>query len=111
MQQGGICSTECQRSLFSPASNTLELARGVDSRHLNSCRGRRFIDSLQPGNIYKHSQAQKHFPMADMGLRYDMEVAAKGEEQGNVEILKDLHDPGRQGTEVSGKADSRVSQT
>ncbi|WIA20860.1 hypothetical protein OEZ85_005209 [Tetradesmus obliquus] len=42
--------------------------------------------------------------MADMGLKYDMKVASKGEEQGNVEILKDLHDPGREGTEEARKA-------
>lgn len=38
--------------------------------------------------------------MSDMGLKFDMAEAAKGEEQGNPQILKELRDPGRQGTEV-----------
>jgi hypothetical protein len=52
-------------------------------------------------NALHNSQTHNNIAMADMGLKYDLGVAAKGEEQGNVEILKDLHDPGRMGTEVS----------
>jgi len=36
--------------------------------------------------------------MADIGVKYDQDVATKGMAEGNVEILKDLHDPGRHGT-------------
>jgi hypothetical protein len=89
----------------------LEPSWGVHVGHLKCCIERHFIVAIQLENIYTSLKRANNVQMADMGLRYDMEVAAKGEEQGNVEILKDLHDPGRQGTEVSGKADSRVSET
>jgi hypothetical protein len=60
-------------------------------------------------DILTHSQTHNKIAMADMGLKYEMAEAVKGEEQGNVEILKDLHDPGRQGTDVRGKAKFCVS--
>lgn len=61
-------------------------------------------------NTLNSSHTHKNIAMADMGLKYDMKVASKGEEQGNVEILKDLHDPGREGTEASTKLVLCVSE-
>jgi hypothetical protein len=37
--------------------------------------------------------------MTDMGVKYDLSIAEKGVEEGRVEVLKELKDPGRQGTE------------
>lgn len=37
--------------------------------------------------------------MTDMGVKFDLEVAEKGVEQGKPEVLASLHDPGRAGTE------------
>jgi hypothetical protein len=38
--------------------------------------------------------------MADIGVKYDQNVATQGMAEGNVEILKEVHDPGRGGTKV-----------
>jgi CheY-like chemotaxis protein len=38
--------------------------------------------------------------MADLSVPWEREQAEKGVAAGDASILKDLHDPGRQGTEV-----------
>lgn len=38
--------------------------------------------------------------MSDMGVKYDTGAATKGMAEGNPQELENVHDPGRQGTEV-----------
>lgn len=41
----------------------------------------------------------RHLP-DPLVVQYDLSIAEKGVEEGRLEVLKELKDPGRQGTEV-----------
>jgi hypothetical protein len=47
--------------------------------------------------------------MADLSVPFVDEVATKGMEEGNAEMLEQLHDPGRDGTEEAQKAHAHAS--
>lgn len=47
--------------------------------------------------------------MSDMGIKYDQDIATKGMSEGKVEVLENLHDPGRQGTEDAQKAHAHAT--
>jgi hypothetical protein len=47
--------------------------------------------------------------MADLSVPYVTDQATKGMEEGKPEMLKTLHDPGREGTEEARKAHAHAS--